>query len=86
MDLHVSAKTGDGVDKLIESIEGFMIKDYMICNITVDASEGKLLSLLKANAEVVNTSIEETKMHLVLFMDKKFYGRLKKYHPDLLDA
>ena len=65
-------------------IEKFMIKDYVLCNVTVDAADGKLLSFLKANTDVVHSNVDHTMIHLCLFMDQKFYGRLKKYYPHLL--
>lgn len=83
-ELHLSAKEGIGIEELTEKIESFMIKDYVLCNVKVDASEGKLLSLLKANSDVLHTSIEKTMIHMSLFMDQKFYGRLKKNYPDLI--
>jgi len=83
-ELHISAKKGSGIKELIDSIENFIIKDYVFCNVTVDASDGKLLSFLNANTDVVHSKVDQTMVHLSLLMDQKIYGRLKKYYPHLL--
>ena len=83
-EVRISAIKGTGIENLVSCIENFIIKDYILCNVSVDAADGKLLSYLNANTDVVNSRVDDTRIHLCLLMEEKVFGRLKKYYPDLI--
>jgi GTPase len=83
-ELKVSALTGSGIDELVKTIENIVMKDYVLCQMQVNASDGKLISYLKANSDVKNIHVDQTTIYISMLLDRKIYGKLKKHYPDLI--
>jgi GTP-binding protein HflX len=56
----VSARTGEGVEALLQAIDRRLGADDEVLSVRVPAGQGRLLSWLHANAEVLEEAAEET--------------------------
>jgi GTP-binding protein HflX len=56
----VSALTGEGLDRLLQSIDARLGENDVVMTVKVPAAEGRLLSWLHANAEILQEQTAET--------------------------
>jgi GTP-binding protein HflX len=56
----VSARTGEGVGALLEAVDRRLGADDEVLSVRIPAGQGRLLSWLHANAEVLEEAAEET--------------------------
>ncbi len=64
--IYLSAKTGEGCNKLLQNIDKILSLNHQTITITVDAGNGELLAWLYRNSEIISRNIKEDKMRLTI--------------------
>ncbi|MCF3932585.1 GTPase HflX [Acuticoccus sp. M5D2P5] len=62
----ISAEKGEGIDRLLEAIEGRLARYAEVRDVTVDAAEGALIAWLYRNTEVLERVDAEEAVHLTI--------------------
>lgn len=58
--VYISAKTGEGIDNLIDDIRGIIFSDYVVCNMYIPYDKGNILSYLNDNTKIISKKYSET--------------------------
>lgn len=77
--LYVSAKSGMGVDKLLETIEQLVKSFKKSIKIILPYDQGQLLNLIHSNCEVISQEHREQGVYFELFADEEMNNRLSVY-------
>ena len=72
----VSAKTGDGFDRLHKVVSDSLSRSFQDVDIEMDLSNGKLLAFLAAKGEVLSTQFTEDRMQVHCRIPQKYLGRI----------
>ena len=72
----VSAKTGDGFDRLHKIVSDALSRSFQDVDIEMDLSNGKLLAFLAAKGEVLSTQFTEDRMKVHCRIPQKYLGRI----------
>ena len=75
----VSALEGTGCNELLQRIDNILRKEYVITEIDVDASDGKTIAWLHKNAEVLESVLNDDKLHLRFRIKEDDIGKLQKF-------
>jgi GTP-binding protein HflX len=70
INVRVSAHTGEGVEHLLEAIDAFFDSRDTQIDISLHASEGKLLAWLHSNGENVQTTMDEDRINVTATLNK----------------
>lgn len=62
--IYLAAKTGSGLEELVEMIKEQVYDDYVDCRLLIPYYEGSVLSYFMENTTVMNISYEEDGVHL----------------------
>ena len=74
----LSALTGQGCDILLQKIDEVLSRDYRTETVEIAAYEGKILSWVYQNSEVIKTENHEDKIRLTIKITTADYNRLQK--------
>lgn len=74
----VSALTGQGCEALLAAIDAVLGEDYQTVTLKVAASDGKLLSWLHKNAEILSSDLQDEQMCVVARLTAADNSRLQK--------
>lgn len=77
--IYLSAKTGDGLDTLVEAIRGHIFGDYVRCRMCIPYAEGDVVSYLTRNAHVSATAYAPEGTRLELECRRADYERLRRF-------
>ncbi len=72
----ISARTGQGVEKLKKEIVCFTNKKRKDIKLICSASNGKLLAFIHCNSKVLNQTFEDSYVHFHILIDEKKISRL----------
>lgn len=75
----ISAKTGRGIDELLEAIADTAPGKKRKCRLMIPYSEGSALSLLHESEKVLSEEYTENGTLVEVLLDSAVYGRLKKF-------
>ncbi len=78
-DVFISAKTGFGMDKLLEAIAETAPGAKQEYRLLVPYADGSVLNELHTNEKVLSESYTDIGTELNVLLDRAAYGRLKKY-------
>jgi GTP-binding protein HflX len=79
--LAVSAVTGEGIDRLLDTIEDRLARGRSLVNLTLDHADGKGLHWLYEHAEVMSRSDREDGLHLTVRVAADQVERVKRRFP-----
>lgn len=77
--LEVSALTGQGIDALVAAIEDFDNSSRQVIDLTLDAGDGRTLSLLNQHGEILETNYEGNKVHISVSLPNEAVGRFAEF-------
>lgn len=75
--LPVSAYSGEGIDKFLELIDKKLSKDYIEVDFSIDSSDGKSVSWLYDNAEVMSSKAFEDKVLMRIRISQENLSKYK---------
>lgn len=75
--IFISAKNGQGIDKLISAIKNEVYGDNELVDITIPYSKGSLLSLLNENAHIISQDYEADGTHIIADCPAWLAGKIK---------
>ena len=78
----ISAKTGEGVDELLQKIEQELGKGLHQAVFLLPYSMAGFLDTLHQNAKVLNVSYEASGIAVEAIVDEVLYGRLSAYRKE----
>ena len=73
-----SAINGSGCDNLLSKIDNILGEEYKTITLSINASDGKLLSWLHKNAEIIKSDLQEDKFCITARLTDADYSRLQK--------
>lgn len=73
--------TLENIDKLLNYITDFINKDLIELSLNIDYCEGKILSFIKENTQVISMLYNDKSVFVNLKCDKKYYKMLSIYEP-----
>lgn len=79
--LSISAVTGEGLDDLLQAIDEKLSQDFTSTTVKVPASNGKLLSWLHQNSEVLSTKLLKETLTLKIKISPENLAKLKSKLP-----
>ena len=74
----LSALNGEGCEKLLKRIDDILGSEYKSVEIEVAGSDGKLISWLHKNSEIVSSKLCDDKLRMQLRMRNEDYNKLQK--------
>lgn len=74
----ISAKTGEGCLKFLQKIDEILSMRHKTVNITIHAGDGKILSWLYRNSEIVKQDIKDDKIKLTIKISETDNMKLQK--------
>ena len=74
--VRVSAKTGDGVDRLAQAVSEALSRSFVECDIDTDVANGRLLAYLAKHGEILSRTFTENRVTVHCRMPKKYLGRI----------
>ncbi|MBO3443347.1 GTPase HflX [Clostridium sp. CCUG 7971] len=77
--IYISAKSGIGIEELIESICKKVFRDYITCKVLIPYNEGEIVAYLNENASIINTNYTDEGTILNIECSKQDYDRYKNY-------
>ena len=77
--VRISARTGEGMDDLIEEIRAVLEKGRRRATLRLPYSEGSLLDSLYKEAEVLNVEYGEGYIEAEAVLTPELYGRLRQF-------
>ena len=75
----ISAATGDGMDRLLKSIEKALGHSRHHVIVTLPYAKGGMVDTLHSNAQVLNVDYTAEGISVETVVDPILYGRLKEY-------
>ncbi|MGX4599736.1 GTPase HflX [Faecalimicrobium sp. JNUCC 81] len=77
--IYISAKSGIGIEELIESICKKVFKDYITCKVLIPYNEGEIVAYLNEYTSIINTNYTDEGTILNIECSKQDYDRYKNY-------
>ncbi|MBE6655663.1 MAG: GTPase HflX [Ruminococcaceae bacterium] len=77
--VYISAKTGEGIDKLLSSVERLLREGKHRVLLTLPYSESGLLNAIYGAGTVENVAYEENGISVTAVLDQKAFGKYGKY-------
>ena len=74
----VSALTGQGCETLLSEIDSVLGENYRTITLQIAASDGKLLSWLHKNAEILSSDLQDERVNIVARLTAADNNRLQK--------
>ncbi len=81
--LFISAKTGHGLDRVVESVRNAASQGTVAATLRVPAGEGRVLSILDREADVRDRRYRNTHVELDVLIDRAQLGRLLGQHESI---
>jgi len=83
----ISAKTGEGVEELKNKIILEMRKTWLPAKLTINASNGKLISIIKDETEILEEKYSDGHAYFEIFFDPRIIRKLTdaKNDDDIID-
>lgn len=78
MEVYVSALKNEGIDDLLNKIDDNLKNNHIEMEISVENSDGKLISWLYANAQIIDKTESDESTLFNISISEKDYGRLLK--------
>lgn len=75
----LSALNGDGCDRLLNKIDEILSKDSQIIKLKISAADGKLISWLHRNGEILSAQEHEDNLELEIRLDAVAQSRLNSF-------
>lgn len=72
----VSAKTGDGIDRLSRAVSDALSRTFRDVDITMSVSNGKLMAFVAAHGDVRSKQFDEDKVSIHCRMPQKYLGKI----------
>ena len=72
----VSAKTGEGFDRLAKAVSDALSRPFLNVDVEMDVSNGKLLAYLSAHGEILSTKYNEDTMIVHCRIPRKIAGKI----------
>jgi len=81
----LSAKTGEGIDELLQVLKGFFHHEYVKLDIHLSAGQGRLRALLHQNSEILGEEVDESgHWNVSVKMLKRTFDELQKKDEEFL--
>ncbi len=77
--LYISAKTGEGLEKIFEKVEDFLNKDKKIVSLIIPTDRYDLISMIHREGTVLKEDYQDTGSIIKARVPVKVYNKLKKY-------
>lgn len=77
--VYLSARQGAGLEELIALARERIFRDYVLCEVVIPFSEGRLVSYFNANAHVRSTEYEENGTRLTMECKRADYEKYKEF-------
>ncbi|MCA0383975.1 MAG: GTPase HflX [Firmicutes bacterium] len=77
--VRLSAKTGEGLEALLEHITAKLFSDYVDCTVDVPISDGKLIAFLNENTHIKDSAYGETNVTFNVVCSPLDYQKLLPY-------
>ena len=77
--VQVSAKTGEGVEKMIDAIGELLRSELQVYELKIPFSRGDVIAQVHREGQVLSETIEEDNLTMRVRLDAFAYERLKKY-------
>lgn len=77
--VYLSARQGAGLEELIALARERIFRDYVLCEVVIPFSEGRLVSYFNANAHVRSTEYEENGTRLMMECKRADYEKYKEF-------
>jgi GTP-binding protein HflX len=78
----ISAKTGEGVDRLIEKVQQVVEEGETALDWTFSAGNGKLLAYLKQHGKILDMDYEDNQVHVKALIEPRFLGQAVEMRDD----
>ena len=75
----ISARTGQGIDALLEAIEGELFENYIELDVKIPFSEGQLISMFHESGQVTDVVHEETGAHIKGLIPRRLLFHFQPY-------
>ncbi|MCS7167006.1 MAG: GTPase HflX [Gemmatales bacterium] len=76
----VSARTGEGLDRLAEAVRATFLRNHIEAEIECDIADGALLAWLAAHGEIVHQAVEDGRMRVRCRLPPTLLDRLTHSH------
>ena len=73
----ISAKTGEGIDKLAHAVSDALSQSFLEVDIVASVSNGKLFAFIEANGDVLSKIFDEEQVRIHCRMPQKYLGRIR---------
>jgi GTP-binding protein HflX len=73
----LSAISGEGCDKLLKLIDDKLSMDFDVCELDLNVADGRKISWLHANSEVISCSTNEDKMRFKVKISQENLAKFK---------
>lgn len=77
--VYLSARQGAGLEELIALARERIFRDYVLCEVVIPFSEGRLVSYFNANAHVRSTEYEENGTRLTMECKRADFEKYKEF-------
>ena len=77
--VQVSAKTGEGVEKMIDAIGELLRSELQVYELKIPFSRGDVIAQVHREGQVLRETTEEDNLTMRVRLDAFAYERLKKY-------
>jgi GTP-binding protein HflX len=77
----ISALSGEGLDRLLKKIDDGLSANFVQMNISVAASDGKILSWLYQHSEIINSEFKDNKIKLKIKISAADKNKLEQLLP-----
>lgn len=74
--ISVSAKTGEGLDRLTEAVAGRLAKEYVEAEVNTGVGNGKLFSFLAEHGEILKRDYEDSRVILTCRLPKRVVSKI----------
>lgn len=81
--LAVSARTGQGLDRLIQDVHRRLRQDHVVTELTVDCRDGATLSTIYRASKLLEQRVDSNRLYLKLAISSAALRRLIETYPDI---
>ena len=74
----VSALNGDGCNELLQRIDDILRKEYRTTEVDIDAADGKVIAWLHKNTEILESRLNNDRLHVRFRIKEEDIGKLQK--------
>jgi GTPase len=79
----LSARSGVGVDKLVEAVKDEIRKQHRVVELDVDPGDGELIGWLAAHGKIMDQTSRDDKYVMKVAMTNHRYEQLQRFRPNL---